>query len=37
MKAKKKYEKSWNKIRIVIRLITKNSDECDQNIYEIQI
>ena len=29
MKAKKKYEKSLSKIRIVIRLITKNSDECD--------
>ena len=31
-----KYEELWIKIRDLIRSVTKNSDDCDENIYKNQ-
>ena len=36
MKAKKKYEGLWSKIRDLIRLITKNSDDYDEKYMKIK-
>ena len=33
----KKYEELWSKIRDLIRSVTKNSDNCDENYMKIKI